>query len=82
MLKRRKFYILKLTFKSINDKNVPQYTKLSLLAELAYNFRFSEALVIKIPKEYGALQVTAATIFTIFLPMLEILKTIEFLVHL
>ena len=61
--KRHKLSVLKLTFKSLNDPNFPEYLRLSTHAVSAYNLRSSVAPLLCIPKESGIFQDTAATFF-------------------
>ena len=61
--KRRKLSVLKLTFKSLNDTNFSQYLRPSTHAVPAYNLRSSVAPLLRIPKESGTFQDTAATFF-------------------
>ena len=61
--KRRKLSVLKLSFKSLNDTNFPEYLRLSTQAVSAYNLRSSVAPLLFIPKESGTFKDTAATFF-------------------
>ena len=61
--KRRKPSVLKLTFKSLNDTNFPEYLRPSIHAVSAYNLRSSVAPLLRIPEESGTFQDTAATFF-------------------
>ena len=63
--KRRKLSVLKLSFKSLNDTNFPEYLRLGTQAVSAYNLRSSVAPLLFIPKESGTFKDTAATFFSI-----------------
>ena len=63
MAKRRKLSVFKLTFKSLNDTNFPEYLKLSTHAVSAYNLRFPVAPLLCIPKESSTFHDTAATFY-------------------
>ena len=61
--RRRKLSVLELSFKFLNDTNLPKYLRLSIQAVSAYNLRSSVARLLCIPKESGTFQDTAAIFF-------------------
>ena len=60
---RRDFNILKLTHKAIHSSNFPEYLSLELRNVHIHNLRSSEAPLLVVPKETGAFQHSAASIF-------------------
>ena len=76
MARRRKLSILKLTFKSLNDTNFPEYLRLSTHAVSAYNLRSSVAPLLS-PKNLAPLRTLPQLLSTIYHPMSERLRTMD-----